>query len=68
VGKQGVVAIDREVELAGAIHNKGLMTLIGYLGGQYADDQPLSLSAQVTFEQNYGGIDGDSASSTELYA
>jgi lon-related putative ATP-dependent protease len=68
VGKQGVVAIDREVELAGAIHNKGLMTLIGYLGGQYANDQPLSLSAQITFEQNYGGIDGDSASSTELYA
>lgn len=68
VGKQGVVQIDREVELAGPIHNKGLMTLIGYLGGQYADDQPLSLSAQITFEQNYGGIEGDSASSTELYA
>lgn len=68
VGKQGVVQIDREVELAGRIHNKGLMTLIGYLGGQYAGDQPLSLSAQITFEQNYGGIDGDSASSTELYA
>jgi lon-related putative ATP-dependent protease len=68
VGKQGVVQIDREVELAGRIHNKGLMTLIGYLGGQYAEDQPLSLSALITFEQNYGGIDGDSASSTELYA
>jgi len=68
VGKQGVIQIDREVELAGRIHNKGLMTLIGYLGGQYADDQPLSLSAQITFEQNYDGIDGDSASSTELYA
>jgi lon-related putative ATP-dependent protease len=68
VGKQGVVQIDREVEMAGPIHNKGLMTLIGYLGGQYATDQPLSLSAQITFEQNYGGIDGDSASSTELYA
>jgi lon-related putative ATP-dependent protease len=68
VGKQGVIQIDREVELAGPIHNKGLMTLIGYLGGEYAGDQPLSLSAQITFEQNYGGIDGDSASSTELYA
>ena len=67
VGKAGVVAIDREVNMAGAIHNKGLMTLIGYLGGQYATDHPLSLSAQITFEQNYGGIDGDSASSTELY-
>ncbi len=68
VGKQGVVQIDREVELAGPIHNKGLMTLVGYLGGQYADDQPLTLSAQITFEQNYGGIEGDSAASTELYA
>lgn len=68
VGKQGVVQIDREVELAGRIHNKGVLTLIGYLGGQYAGDQPLSLSAQITFEQNYGGIEGDSASSTELYA
>jgi lon-related putative ATP-dependent protease len=68
VGKEGVVQIDREVELAGAIHNKGVLTLVGYLGGQYAADQPLSLSAQITFEQNYGGIEGDSASSTELYA
>jgi lon-related putative ATP-dependent protease len=68
VGKQGVVQIDREVELAGPLHNKGLLTLTGYLGGQYAGDRPLSLSAQITFEQNYGGIDGDSASSTELYA
>jgi lon-related putative ATP-dependent protease len=67
-GKEGVVQIDREVELAGRIHNKGLMTLVGYLGGQYADDLPLSLSAQITFEQSYGGIEGDSASSTELYA
>jgi lon-related putative ATP-dependent protease len=68
VGRKGVVQIDREVELAGAIHNKGVLTLVGYLGGQYASDQPLSLSAQITFEQNYGGIEGDSASSTELYA
>ena len=67
-GKEGVVQIDREVKLAGRIHNKGLMTLVGYLGGQYADDLPLSLSAQITFEQSYGGIEGDSASSTELYA
>jgi lon-related putative ATP-dependent protease len=67
-GKEGVVQIDREAELAGPIHNKGLLTLVGYLGGQYAEDTPLSLSAQLTFEQNYGGIEGDSASSTELYA
>ncbi|UCC54669.1 MAG: AAA family ATPase [Anaerolineaceae bacterium] len=68
VGEEGVIQIDREAELAGSIHDKGLFTLIGYLGGQYAGDLPLSLSAQITFEQNYGGIDGDSASSTELYA
>ncbi len=68
VGEEGVIQIDREAELAGSIHDKGLFTLIGYLGGQYAHDLPLSLSAQITFEQNYGGIDGDSASSTELYA
>jgi predicted ATP-dependent protease len=67
-GKEGVVQIDREAELAGPIHNKGLLTLVGYLGGKYAEDIPLSLSAQLTFEQNYGGIEGDSASSTELYA
>ena len=67
-GREGVIQIDREVDLAGSIHNKGLMTLIGYLGGQYAADFPLSLSAQITFEQSYSGIDGDSASSTELYA
>jgi lon-related putative ATP-dependent protease len=67
-GKEGVVQIDREAELAGPIHNKGLLTLVGYLGGQYAGDIPLTLSAKLTFEQNYGGIDGDSASSAELYA
>ncbi len=60
VGKQSIVQIDREVEMAGPIHNKGLMTLVGYLGGQYASDLPLSLSSQITFERNYGGIDGDS--------
>jgi predicted ATP-dependent protease len=68
MGEEGVVNIDREVEMAGPLHNKGLLTLIGYLGGTYAQDQPLSLSASVSFEQNYGGVDGDSASSAELYA
>ena len=68
VGREGVIHIDREVEMSGPIHDKGVLTLIGYLGGQYALEAPLSLSAQITFEQNYGGIDGDSASSTELYA
>jgi predicted ATP-dependent protease len=68
MGEEGVVNIEREVEMAGPIHNKGLMILTGYLGGKYAQKQPLSLSASLTFEQNYGHIDGDSASSTELYA
>lgn len=67
-GKEGVVQIDREVELAGPIHNKGVLTLIGYLGGRYADEHPLSLSAHISFEQNYGGLEGDSAASTELFA
>lgn len=68
MGKEGVVQIDREVELAGPLHNKGLLTLVGFLGGTYATQMPLSLSAQITFEQNYGDIDGDSAASTELFA
>jgi lon-related putative ATP-dependent protease len=67
MGKGGVVQIDREVHLAGPIHNKGVMTLIGFLGGRYATEQPLSLSAQITFEQRYGGVEGDSASAAELY-
>jgi Lon-like ATP-dependent protease len=68
MGEEGLVNIEREVEMAGPIHNKGMMILTGYLGGRYAQNQPLSLSASLTFEQNYGGIEGDSASSTELYA
>jgi lon-related putative ATP-dependent protease len=68
MGKEGVVQIDREVDLAGPIHNKGVLTLIGFLGGTYATQMPLSLSAQITFEQNYGDIEGDSAASTELFA
>lgn len=68
MGKAGVVSIEREVELAGPLHNRGVMTLTGYLGGTYAQDCPLSISASLAFEQNYGGIEGDSASSAELYA
>jgi lon-related putative ATP-dependent protease len=68
VGKGNVIAIDREVNLAGDIHNKGMLILQGWLGGRYARQQALSLSASVTFEQSYEPIDGDSASSTELYA
>lgn len=68
MGEEGVVHIERETEMSGPLHNKGLLTLTGYLGGTYAQRQPLSLTASLTFEQNYADIDGDSASSTELYA
>jgi lon-related putative ATP-dependent protease len=68
MGSAGVVSIEREVKLAGPIHNRGVLTLIGYLGGTYAQGQPLSLSASLAFEQNYSGVEGDSASSAELYA
>jgi lon-related putative ATP-dependent protease len=67
-GKEGVVSLDREAKLSGRIYDKGLLTLTGYLGGKYALEDPLSLSASISFEQLYDGIDGDSASSTELYA
>jgi predicted ATP-dependent protease len=68
VGRSGVVAIDREANLTGDIHNKGVLILQGYLGGRYAGKKALNLSASLTFEQNYDRIEGDSASSTELYA
>ncbi len=68
LGKGDVVDIEREVELGGPLHSKGVMILAGFLGGRYASDQPLSLSASLVFEQSYGGVDGDSASSAELYA
>jgi lon-related putative ATP-dependent protease len=67
-GKTGVVSLEREAKLSGRIHDKGLLTLTGYLGGKYAIDAPLSLSASISFEQLYDEIEGDSASSTELYA
>ena len=67
MGQEGVINIEREVKLTGPIHNKGLLILTSYLGRKYAQDMPLSLSARITFEQMYGGIEGDSASSTELY-
>jgi predicted ATP-dependent protease len=67
-GQAGMVNIEREVKLSGPIHDKGVMILTGYLGGTFAIDRPLSLSASICFEQSYNGIDGDSASSTELYA
>lgn len=67
-GKSGVVNIEREVEISGPSHSKGVLILSGYLGEQFAQDFPLCLTASVCFEQLYNGVDGDSASSTELYA
>lgn len=67
-GKIGVVNIEREVELSGSTHSKGVLILSGYLGEMFAQNIPLSLTASICFEQLYNGVDGDSASSTELYA
>jgi predicted ATP-dependent protease len=67
-GRAGVVSLDREAKYSGRSFEKGLLTLNGYLGAKYAIDQPLSLSASISFEQSHDDIDGDSASSTELYA
>jgi len=66
-GNRGVVNIEREAKMSGKIHNKGLLILTAYLGEKFAQELPLSLSASLCFEQLYSGIDGDSASSTELY-
>ncbi|MEX2355839.1 MAG: ATP-binding protein [Thermaerobacterales bacterium] len=68
MGEKGVINIEREAELSGRIHDKGMLILAGYLGGKYAHNKPLSVSASLTFEQLYQGVDGDSASSAELYA
>ena len=68
VGKEGIVNIEREVQMSGPSHSKGVLILGGYLNDIYAKDKPLSLTAKLVFEQNYSGVDGDSASSTELYA
>ena len=67
LGQGKVVDIEREVDLGGALHTKGVLILTGYLGAQYVPQTPLSLSASLVFEQSYGGLDGDSASSAELY-
>ena len=67
-GKNGIINIEREVELSGSSHSKGILILSGYLGEMFAQDMPLSLTASICFEQLYSGVDGDSASSTELYA
>ena len=68
MGKGEVVDIEREVDMGGPLHSKGVLILNGFLGGRFGQDQPLSLSATLVFEQSYGEVDGDSASSAELYA
>ena len=68
MGKAGVINIEREANMSGSTHDKGVMILSGFLGRTFAQRYPLNLSISITFEQSYGGIDGDSASSTELYA
>ncbi|MCC6362310.1 MAG: AAA family ATPase [Bryobacterales bacterium] len=67
LGKGDVIDIEREVKLGGPLHSKGVLILSGFLGGRYAPEQPLSLQASLVFEQTYGGVEGDSASSAELY-
>ena len=68
IGKSGIINIEREVELSGSSHSKGVMILNGYMGEVFAQEMPLALTASICFEQLYNGVDGDSASSTELYA
>ena len=68
LGRDNIVSVEREIDLSGAIHSKGVLILSGYLHGMYGQKMPLAVTATITFEQSYGGIDGDSASSTELYA
>jgi predicted ATP-dependent protease len=68
LGRDGVMDIEREAKMGGPIHTKGVLILSGYINDKYAKDKPLSLSARIVFEQNYEGVEGDSASSTELYS
>ena len=68
MGKAGIINIEREAELSGSTHNKGVLILGGYLRKMFAQDKPLAVSASIAFEQSYSGVDGDSASSTEMYA
>jgi lon-related putative ATP-dependent protease len=68
MGRAGIINIEREADMSGSTHNKGVLILGGYLRKKYAQDKPLSMSASIAFEQSYSGVDGDSASSTEIYA
>ena len=68
LGKSGLINIEREANLSGHLHDKGMQIIAGYMRWQFAQDKPLSLAASICFEQSYSGVDGDSASSTEIYA
>jgi len=68
LGKAGLINVEREANLSGRFHDKGVQIIAGYLRSQFAQDKPLSLAASICFEQSYAGVDGDSASSTEIYA
>src|SRR5579862_1225899 len=68
LGKSGLINIEREANLSGQLHDKGMQIIAGYLRSQFEQDKPLSLAASICFEQSYSGVDGDSASSTEIYA
>jgi lon-related putative ATP-dependent protease len=68
VGKKGIIDIEREAEMGGPTHTKGVLILSGYLNEKFAQNEPLALTARLVFEQSYSGVDGDSASSTELYS
>jgi predicted ATP-dependent protease len=68
LGKIGIINVEREANMSGRIHDKGIQIISGYLRRIFAQDKPLSLSASICFEQSYSGVDGDSASSTEIYA
>lgn len=68
LGRSGVINIEREADMSGHTHNKGVLILSGYLQGKFAQEKPMAMNASICFEQSYGGVDGDSASSTEIYA
>jgi ATP-dependent Lon protease len=68
VGSSGIINIEREAQMSGRIHDKGVLILAGYLRDRFAQDKPLAMSASICFEQSYSGVEGDSASSTEVYA
>ncbi|MCJ7441927.1 MAG: AAA family ATPase [Thermoanaerobaculaceae bacterium] len=68
LGRDGVINIEREANMSGSVHDKGVLILSGFLRGSFAAEMPLSMTASIAFEQSYGGVEGDSASSTEVYA